>query len=291
MGGVVRGSGFLSQARLTRAPRRRVSPRIPVASPHPTPAPRSFLTGIEDDSIEGIFDAFTKVAKISKFGGGIGMHVSGVRAKGAPIRGTNGASDGIVPMLRVANNVACYVNQGSRRKGAVAIYLEPHHADVMDFLALKRQGGDEHLRARDLFYALWIPDLFMRRVEADASWSLFDPSTAPGLPDVWGPEYDALYERYEAEGRAVATVPAREVWNAALRSQIETGTPYLLFKDAANAKSNQQNLGVIRCSNLCSEILEYTGPDEVSFRGCCSPAFRPRVPGHRPPKRPTTSRR
>jgi ribonucleoside-diphosphate reductase alpha subunit len=223
-----------------------------------------YLLGVEDDSIDGIFDAITKCARISKYGGGIGLHVSGVRAKGARIRGTNGESDGLVPMLRVVNGVAAYVNQGGRRKGSVAIYLEPHHPDLLDFLALKRNSGDEHLRARDLFYALWVPDLFMRRVEANGTWSFFDPSACPGLADAWGDEYEALYERYEAEGLAARQVAAQDVWFEILRSQIETGTPYVLYKDACNAKSNQQNLGTIKCSNLCAEIVEFTAPDEVA---------------------------
>lgn len=223
-----------------------------------------FLAGIEDDSIDGIFDALTTCARISKYGGGIGLHVSGVRAKGAPIRGTNGESDGLVPMLRVANAVASYVNQGGRRKGSIAVYIEPHHPDIVDVLSLKRNSGDEHLRARDLFYAVWVSDLFMRRVEAGGTWSLFDPARCPGLADSWGDEYAALYERYEAEGLAARQMPAQELWFEILRSQIETGTPYILFKDAANAKSNQQNLGTIKCSNLCSEIIEYTSAEEVA---------------------------
>ncbi len=210
-----------------------------------------FLCGIEDDSIDGIFEALTTCARISKHGGGIGLHVSGVRAKGAPIRGTNGESDGLVPMLRVANAVASYVNQGGRRKGSIAVYIEPHHPDIVDVLALKRNSGDEHLRARDLFYAVWVSDLFMRRVEEGGTWSLFDPARCPGLADSWGDEYAALYERYEAEDLAVRQMPAQDLWFEILRSQIETGTPYILFKDAANAKSNQQNLGTIKCSNLC----------------------------------------
>lgn len=223
-----------------------------------------YLTGIEADSVEGIFDSLTKCAKISKFGGGIGLHVSGVRAKGAPIRGTNGQSDGLVPMCRVLNAVASYINQGGRRKGSIAVYIEPHHPDIMEVLALKRNSGDEHLRARDLFYAVWVSDLFMRRVQDSGTWSLFDPSRCPGLNETHGDEYAALYERYEAEGMATRQLPARDVWFEILRSQIETGTPYILYKDACNAKSNQQNLGTIKCSNLCSEIVEYTAPDEVA---------------------------
>lgn len=235
-----------------------------------------FLTGVEEDSIDGIFGAVTKCARISKHSGGIGLHVSGVRGKGAHIRGTNGRSDGLVPMLRVLNSVATYVNQSGKRKGAIAIYIEPHHPDILDVLALKRNSGDEHLRARDLFYAVWLSDLFMRRVEANATWSLFDPSTAPGLNECWGDEYVQLYERYEAEGRAVRQLPAQDVWFEILRSQIETGTPYLLNKDAVNAKSNQSNLGTIKCSNLCAEVQQFTSRDEVAVCNIASlglPAF------------------
>lgn len=223
-----------------------------------------FLTGIDSDSIEGIFDVVARCAQISKFGGGIGLHVSGVRGKGAPVRGTNGHSDGLVPMLRVFNAAATYVNQGGRRKGSIAIYIEPHHPDFLDVIAMKRNTGDEHLKARDLFYAAWVSDLFMKRVRDNGTWSFFDPATCPGLNDAWGDEYAALYERYEAEGLAVRTTEAQSVWFEVLRSQIETGTPYVLFKDACNAKSNQQHLGTIKCSNLCTEIIEYTGPDEVA---------------------------
>ena len=209
-----------------------------------------FLATIEPDSIDGIFDTVSQCARISKYGGGIGLSASGVRAKGSRIAGTNGESDGLVPMLRVFNSVAQYVNQGGRRKGSIAVYLEPHHADVFDFLDLRRNQGDDNLRARDLFLAMWIPDLFMRRVEAGEPWSLMDPAACPGLNECWGPAYDALYERYEAEGRATRQVPAQDLWLAIVRSQIETGLPYILFKDAANAKSNQRHLGTIKCSNL-----------------------------------------
>jgi ribonucleoside-diphosphate reductase alpha subunit len=222
-----------------------------------------FLLGV-DDSVDDIFAALAKCARVSKHGGGIGMHVSGVRGRGARIRGTNGQSDGLVPMLRVANAVADYINQGGRRRGSIAVYIEPHHPDVFDVLDLKKNSGDEHLRARDLFYAVWLSDLFMRRVEAGGEWSLFDPDACPGLADAWGDDYAVLYERYEAEGRATRTVPAQDVWFAILRAQIETGVPYVLFKDAVNAKSNQQNLGTIKCSNLCCEICEFTSPDEVA---------------------------
>jgi ribonucleoside-diphosphate reductase alpha subunit len=222
-----------------------------------------FLLGVED-SVDDIFAALARCARVSKHGGGIGVHVSGVRGRGAHIRGTNGQSDGLVPMLRVANAVADYINQGGRRRGSIAVYIEPHHPDVFDVLDLKKNSGDEHLRARDLFYAVWLSDLFMRRVEAAGEWSLFDPDAAPGLADAWGDDYAALYERYEAEGRATRTVPAQDVWFAILRAQIETGVPYVLYKDAVNAKSNQQNLGTIKCSNLCCEICEFTSPDEVA---------------------------
>lgn len=222
-----------------------------------------YLIGMED-SVDGIFGALHKCARISKFGGGIGMHVTGVRGKGAHIKGTNGTSDGLVPMLRVTNTVAEYINQGGRRKGSIAVYIEPHHPDIMAVLDLKRNAGDEHMRARDLFYALWCSDLFMERVEAGGDWSLFDPTTAPGLADVFGEAYKELYTRYEAEGLAVKTLKAQDVWFAFLRSQIETGTPYLLHKDAVNLKSNQCNLGVIKSSNLCCEIMEYTSEDEVA---------------------------
>lgn len=223
-----------------------------------------FLMGVHDDSIVGIFDALTKCAHISKFGGGIGIAVSSVRGKGSKIRGTNGSSDGIVPMAKVFDATAAYVNQGGRRKGAIAMYLEPHHPDVFEFLDLKRNQGEDSVRARNLFYAVWVSDLFMRRVEADAAWSLLDPATCPGLDAVHGPAYDDLYVRYENEGRAVRTVRAQDLWTAIVRSQIETGGPYVLFKDAANAKSNQSNLGTIKCSNLCCEILEFTASDEVA---------------------------
>lgn len=223
-----------------------------------------FLLGIEEDSIAGIFDALAKCAQISKHGGGIGIHVSGVRGKGSRIEGTNGVSDGIVPLAKVYDATAAYVNQGGRRKGAIAMYLEPHHPDVFDFLDLKRNQGEESLRARNLFYAMWIPDLFMRRVEADAEWSLMDPKTCPDLNEVHGGDYDALYERYESEGKYVKKVRAQDLWTAIVRSQIETGGPYVLYKDHANAKSNQKNLGTIKCSNLCTEIIEYTSKDEIA---------------------------
>ena len=235
-----------------------------------------FLLSMASDSISGIFKTLSDCAAISKHAGGIGLHVSNIRARGSGIRGTNGVTDGIMPMLRVFNNTARYVNQGSRRNGSFAIYLEPWHADVEDFLKLKLNSGSEDERARDLFYALWVPDLFMERVEADAEWSLFCPDEAPGLADVWGQAFRDLYERYEREGRAKKTVSAQKLWFQILDTQMETGTPYLLYKDAANAKSNQQNLGTIKSSNLCSEIVEYSSPDETAVCNLASlslPAF------------------
>ena len=235
-----------------------------------------FLLSMASDSISGIFKTLSDCAAISKHAGGIGLHVHNIRAQGTAIAGTQGTSNGLVPMLRVFNNTARYVNQGSRRNGSFAIYLEPWHADVEDFLKLKLNSGSEDERARDLFYALWVPDLFMERVEADAEWSLFCPDEAPGLADVWGQAFRDLYERYEREGRAKKTVSAQKLWFQILDTQMETGTPYLLYKDAANAKSNQQNLGTIKSSNLCSEIVEYSSPDETAVCNLASlslPAF------------------
>ena len=223
-----------------------------------------FLLGIHEDSIDGIYKALTQCAQISKWAGGIGLHIHSVRANGSKIKGTNGKSSGIVPMLRVFNNTARYVNQAGRRKGSFAIYLEPWHGDIMDFLELKRNHGDEEARARDLFYALWIPDLFMKRVKSGGQWSLFSPDEAPGLCDTYGDEFEQLYEKYEKEGRARETMSAQKIWFAMLKSQIETGTPYMLFKDSCNHKSNQKNLGVIKSSNLCTEIVQYTAPGEVA---------------------------
>lgn len=213
-----------------------------------------------DDSLDGIFTCLHRCARVSKYGGGLGVNISSIRSKGAPIKGTNGISDGIIPMLRVANNVASYVNQSGKRKGSLAVYLEPHHPDVFDFLNLRRPGGDDDLRCRDLFLAMWVSDLFMSRVEKGLKWSLFDPSKCPGLDDVYGDEFVKLYERYESEGKAERVVDARDVWNAILRSQIESGVPYIASKDACNLKTNQQNVGTIKCSNLCCEIMEYTEP-------------------------------
>jgi ribonucleotide reductase alpha subunit len=219
-----------------------------------TPRPQlssCFLISMKEDSVEGIFDTLKQCAQISKYAGGIGLHIHNIRAAGSHIAGTNGTSDGIMPMLRVFNNTARYINQGGRRNGSFAVYLEPWHADIQAFLKMKSNTGSEEERARDLFYALWIPDLFMRRVEAGGDWSLFCPHEAPGLADAYGPAFDALYERYEAAGLARRSIPAQKIWSDILVSQIETGTPYLLYKDAANLKSNQKNLGTIKSSNLC----------------------------------------
>ncbi|MBK9272043.1 MAG: ribonucleoside-diphosphate reductase subunit alpha [Saprospiraceae bacterium] len=233
-----------------------------------TPKPQlssCFLLSMTDDSISGIFETLSRCAKISQSAGGIGLSLHNIRAKGSYIKGTGGTSNGIIPMLKVFNDTARYVDQGGgKRKGAFAVYLEPWHSDIEDFLELKKNHGKEEMRARDLFYALWIPDLFMQRVKDDASWSLFCPNEAPGLYDSYGGEFEALYHRYEAEGKARKTVRAQELWFNILESQIETGTPYILYKDAANKKSNQKNLGTIRSSNLCTEIIEYTAPDEVA---------------------------
>ncbi len=233
-----------------------------------TPKPQMsscFLLTMKDDSIDGIYDTLKQTAKISQSAGGIGLAIHNIRATGSYIGGTNGSSNGIIPMLRVFNDTARYVDQGGgKRKGAFAIYLEPWHADVFDFLELRKNHGKEELKARDLFYALWMPDLFMKRVESDGDWSLFCPNEAPGLQDCFGEAFETLYAKYEAEGRARRKVKAQELWFAILEAQVETGTPYLLYKDAANSKSNQQNLGTIKSSNLCTEIMEYTSPDEVA---------------------------
>mmetsp|Transcript_2663 Transcript_2663/g.4104 ORF Transcript_2663/g.4104 Transcript_2663/m.4104 type:complete len:797 (-) Transcript_2663:59-2449(-) len=233
-----------------------------------TPKPQMsscFLIATKEDSIPGIFDTLKTCALISKSAGGIGLHVHKVRSCGSYISGTNGTSNGLVPMLRVFNDTARYVDQGGgKRKGAFAIYVEPWHPDIFDFLTLKRNTGKEEMRARDLFYGLWIPDLFMKRVQSSGNWTLFDPSNAPGLDECYGEEFEKLYEQYEKEGRGTKVVTAQELWFHILESQIETGTPYMLYKDACNAKSNQKNLGTIKCSNLCTEIIEYTSPEEVA---------------------------
>ena len=242
-----------------------------------TPKPQMsscFLLTMKDDSIDGIYDTLKQTAKISQSAGGIGLSIHNVRATGSYISGTNGTSNGIIPMLRVFNDTARYVDQGGgKRKGAFAIYLEPWHADVFEFLDLRKNHGKEENRARDLFYALWVSDLFMERVEANEDWSLFCPHEAPGLADCWGKEFEKLYKKYEKEGRARKTVKAQELWFAILDAQVETGTPYLLYKDAANGKSNQQNLGTIKSSNLCTEIIEYTAADEVAVCNLASLAL------------------
>jgi ribonucleoside-diphosphate reductase alpha subunit len=233
-----------------------------------TPRPQCsscFLLAMKSDSIDGIYDTLKECATISKYAGGIGLHIHNIRATDSYIRGTNGTSNGIVPMLRVFNDTARYVDQGGgKRKGSFAMYLEPWHADVYSFIDLRKNHGKEEARARDLFYALWVPDLFMKRVKANGDWSLFCPNEARGLADCWGEEFETLYERYEAEGKARKKVKAQHLWFAILEAQIETGTPYILYKDACNRKSNQQNLGTIKCSNLCTEIVEYTAPDETA---------------------------
>jgi len=233
-----------------------------------TPRPQlssCFLLTMSSDSIEGIYDTLKQCALISKSAGGIGLNIHNIRASGSYIAGTNGNSNGLVPMLRVFNNTARYVDQGgNKRPGAFAIYLEPWHADIFEFLDLRKNHGKEEQRARDLFYAMWIPDLFMKRVESDGVWSLMCPDECPGLHDTWGEKFEDLYEKYEREGRYRKQVKAQQLWYAIIESQIETGTPYMLYKDACNRKSNQQNLGTIKCSNLCTEIVEYSAPDEVA---------------------------
>ena len=242
-----------------------------------TPKPQlssCFLLTMKEDSIDGIYDTLKQCAKISQSAGGIGLSIHNVRATGSYIKGTNGVSNGIVPMLRNFDMTARYVDQGGgKRKGSFAIYLEPWHADIFQFLDLKKNHGKEEMRARDLFYALWIPDLFMKRVENNEDWSLFCPQEAPGLADCYGEEFERLYEKYEREGKARKTIKAQDLWFEVLESQIETGTPYMLYKDAANKKSNQKNLGTIKSSNLCTEIMEYTAPDEVAVCNLASIAL------------------
>ena len=242
-----------------------------------TPKPQMsscFLLQMQDDSIEGIYNTLKQSARISQSAGGIGLSIHNVRATGSYIKGTNGTSNGIIPMLKVFNETARYVDQGGgKRKGSIAVYLEPWHADIFQFLDIRKNHGKEEMRARDLFTAMWIPDLFMKRVEAEGEWSLFCPNEAPGLGDCWGEKFEALYEKYEAEGRARNTIPARELWAAIIESQIETGNPYMLYKDAANGKSNQQNLGTIKSSNLCTEIIEYTSADEIAVCNLASIAL------------------
>ncbi|AEA43796.1 ribonucleoside-diphosphate reductase subunit alpha [Fluviicola taffensis] len=242
-----------------------------------TPKPQMsscFLLTMKDDSIEGIYETLKSCAQISQSAGGIGLAIHNIRATGSYIKGTNGTSNGIVPMLRVFNDTARYVDQGGgKRKGSFAMYIEPWHADVFDFLDLKKNTGKEEMRARDLFFALWIPDLFMKRVEENGDWTLMCPHECPGLSDTFGAEFEALYTQYETEGKGRKTIKAQDLWFKVLESQIETGTPYMLYKDAANAKSNQQNLGVIKSSNLCTEIIEYTAPDEIAVCNLASLAL------------------
>ncbi|XP_076888180.1 ribonucleoside-diphosphate reductase large subunit-like [Bidens hawaiensis] len=242
-----------------------------------TPRPQlssCFLLCMKDDSIEGIYDTLKECAVISKSAGGIGLSVHNIRSAGSYIRGTNGTSNGIIPMLRVFNDTARYVDQGGgKRKGAFAVYLEPWHADIFEFLDMKKNHGKEEQRARDLFYALWVPDLFMKRVQSDSTWSLFCPSEAPGLADCWGQEFENLYTQYETQGKAKKVVKAQDLWFAIMTSQVETGTPYMLFKDTCNRKSNQQNLGAIKSSNLCTEIIEYTSPTETAVCNLASIAL------------------
>ncbi|MDE0722905.1 MAG: ribonucleoside-diphosphate reductase subunit alpha, partial [Flavobacteriales bacterium] len=242
-----------------------------------TPKPQMsscFLLTMKEDSISGIYDTLKQCAKISQSAGGIGLAMHNIRAKGSYIKGTNGTSNGIVPMLRVFNDTARYVDQGGgRRKGSFAMYLEPWHSDVFDFLEMRKNHGKEEQRARDLFYALWIPDLFMKRVEENGDWTLMCPNECPGLPESHSAEFDALYTKYEKEGKGRKTIKAQDLWFKILESQVETGTPYMLFKDAANSKSNQKNLGTIRSSNLCTEIIEYTAPDEIAVCNLASIAL------------------
>ena len=255
-----------------------------------TPRPQlssCFLICMKEDSIEGIYDTLKECACISKSAGGIGLSIHDIRATSSYIRGTNGTSNGIIPMLRVFNDTARYVDQGGgKRKGAFAIYLEPWHADIFDWLDLRKNHGKEEARARDLFYGLWTNDLFMKRVEANGDWTLMCPNECPGLADCWGEEFEKLYEKYEAEGKGKKTVKAQQLWFAILESQVETGNPYMLFKDACNRKSNQQNLGTIKSSNLCTEIVEYTSPEETAVCNLASIAL-PRFVIENNPSSPT----
>lgn len=242
-----------------------------------TPKPQlssCFLVQMKDDSIDGIYDTLKICAMVSKYAGGIGLSIHNIRAAKSYIKGSNGESNGIVPMLRVFNDTARYVDQGGgKRKGSFAVYLEPWHSDIQEFLELKKNTGKEENRARDLFYALWIPDLFMKRVKENGNWSLFCPNECKGLPDVWGEEFETLYTKYEKEGKARKTIKAQTLWFQILESQVETGTPYIMYKDACNRKSNQQNLGTIKSSNLCTEIVQYTSKDEVAVCNLASIAL------------------
>ena len=254
-----------------------------------TPRPQGsscFLLNMNDDSIDGIYDSLKECALISKYAGGIGIHIHNIRGKNSPIRGTNGISDGIIPMLRVFNSTARYVNQSGKRNGSIAVYLEPWHADIEGFLEMRKNHGNEEERARDLFYALWIPDLFMERVKADGVWSLMCPDTCTGLSDAFGAAFKDLYEEYETTGKYVKQIRAQDLWRKMLDSQIETGTPYMLYKDSINRKTNQSNLGVVKSSNLCCEITEYTSPEEVAvcnLASICLPAFVKNDAGHEKP--------
>ncbi|QEU59992.1 Rnr1/Rnr3 [Kluyveromyces lactis] len=245
-------------------------------TPHPQMS-SCFLVAMKEDSIEGIYDTLKECAMISKTAGGIGLHIHNIRSTGSYIAGTNGTSNGIIPMIRVFNNTARYVDQGgNKRPGAFALYIEPWHSDIFDFIDIRKNHGKEEIRARDLFPALWIPDLFMKRVEKNQDWTLFSPNEAPGLPDVYGEEFEEMYERYEREGRGRKTVKAQKLWYAILEAQTETGTPFMLYKDACNLKSNQKNLGTIKSSNLCCEIVEYSDPTETAVCNLASialPAF------------------
>jgi ribonucleoside-diphosphate reductase alpha subunit len=241
-----------------------------------TPRPQlssCYLISMESDSLDGIFNTLKECANISKWAGGIGLHIHNIRSAGSFIRGTNGMSSGIVPMLRVFNNTARYIDQGGRRNGSFAVYIEPWHADIVEFLDLKKNQGDEEMRARDLFYAIWVPDLFMEKIKTDEDWCLFCPDECPGLADVYGAEFKALYQKYESEGRYKRKIKSRELWFKILDSQMETGTPYLCYKDAANSKSNQKNLGTIKSSNLCTEIIEYSDKDETAVCNLASIAL------------------
>jgi ribonucleoside-diphosphate reductase alpha subunit len=241
-----------------------------------TPKPQMsscFLVAMKDDSIDGIYKTAHECAQISKWAGGIGMHIHNVRGDGSHIKGTNGTSSGIIPMLRVFNATARYVNQAGRRKGSIAVYIEPWHSDIEAFLDLRLNQGDEEARCRDLFTALWIPDLFMERVQSGGKWSLFSPDDTKDLPELYGDAFKEAYERYEQDGKAVKTMDAHTLWQRILRSQVETGTPYMLFKDPCNEKSNQKNLGTIKCSNLCTEIVEYTDKDETAVCNLASIAL------------------
>ena len=263
---------LMSQKRFTHA-----TPTLFNAGTNRPQMSSCFLLAAKDDSIEGIYDTLKECAQISKWSGGIGLHISNIRANGTPIKGTNGVADGIVPMLRVFNNTARYVNQGGgKRKGSFAVYLEPWHADIMEFLQLRLNQGDEEARCRDLFTALWIPDLFMQKVEEDGDWYLMCPNESPRLQNVYGDEFNEMYREYVAQGRYKKKVRAREVWDAILKSQVETGTPYMCYKDSVNKKSNQKNIGTVKSSNLCTEIMEVSTPDETAvcnLASLCLPSF------------------